>query len=48
MTYSREVWFENTENWGQTFGTTDGGNRGRAATEHIAGSFWVLPSNCAT
>ncbi len=33
---------------GPTFGATDGGNRGRAATEYIAESFWELPSNCET
>jgi hypothetical protein len=33
---------------GQTFGATDGGNRGRAATEYITGSVWELPSNCET
>src|SRR5271169_5405351 len=47
-TCSKEVWFENAENSGQTFGATDGGNRDRAATEYIAESSWVLPSNCAT
>jgi len=42
------VEFESNENWVQTFGATDGGNRDRAATEFTDESFWALPSNCET